>query len=114
MASTSTSTSVLEKEQLLRDDYVPASSVPARSSGLKGFAESSANALSSVLAPALNPLNKAIAKLDAYREHLELPYPGQVDALGKESKSEYRSFFPTSHSPVDVAVPISTIFVGGR
>lgn len=89
MASTSTSTSVLEKEQLLRDDYVPASSVPAtRSSGLKGFAESSANALSSVLAPALNPLNKAIAKLDAYREHLELPYPGQVDALGKESKSE--------------------------
>lgn len=85
----STSTSVLEKEQLLRDDYVPASAVPAtRSSGLKGFAESSANALSSVLSPALNPLNKAIAKLDAYREHLELPYPGQVDALGKESKSK--------------------------
>lgn len=92
MANASTSTSVLEKEQLLRDDYVPASSVPAsRSSGLRGFAESSANALSSVLAPALNPLNKVIAKMDAYREHLELPYPGQVDQLGKECKSE-RSF----------------------
>lgn len=87
----STSSSMGSKEEFLKDDYVPASSVPAasRSSGLKGFAESSSSALYAVLAPALDPLGRAMAKLDSYREHLELPYPGQVDTLGKECKSEY-------------------------
>lgn len=87
-----------EKEVFLKDDYVPPSLVtPTASSssrtststsGLRSYADSSINAVSSILEPVLSPFNKALNRFDAWREHLDLPYPGQVDQLGRESKSE--------------------------
>ena len=79
-----------KKEIYLRDDYVPASLTDPSSSSLRSYVDSSASSLYSFLAPALNPLNNAAARFDKWREHLDLPYPGQVDTLGREAKSGLR------------------------
>jgi hypothetical protein len=71
------------KEVYLSDDYVPPSLQTK-----PGFVDSTANSIYSFLAPALSPLNKATARFDAWRERLDLPYPGQVDQLGREAKSK--------------------------
>ena len=82
------------KEIYLDDDYVPSSladstsTSSSSSSKLRSYVDSSASSLYSFLAPALGPLNNAALRFDKWREHLDLPYPGQVDTLGREAKSE--------------------------
>lgn len=113
MAAASTSTGISSKEKFLNDDYVPQSAVPRSTGGLRGLAESSTGAVSSFLAPVLSPLQRASAKLDSYREHLELPYPGQVDTLGKECKSEHFSVLRPGSWLFSVQCKASTKFTIG-
>ena len=80
---------VNEKEPFLRDDYVPVvpAPQPSMAARLGGLVASSTDAAFSVLAPAVSPLAKAYGRFDAWKEQLDLGYPGQVDQLGREAKS---------------------------
>ena len=85
---------VNEKEPFLRDDYIPVPAVipaPSASARLWSLVGSGTDAVYSVLAPALRPLSSTMSKFDAWREKLDLGYPGQVDALGREAKSMCKS-----------------------
>ena len=82
------------KEVFLDNDYKPLRDVaaeagPSRSSttGLRNFAGSASSTLQSFLAPAISPMNAAAARFEAWRDKMDLPYPGTAEQLGRESKS---------------------------
>lgn len=78
-------TGLNEKEEYLKEEWHEKKE--QAKGGLRGFADSTASAVHTIFSPAVRPFAAVQAKIDAWRDHLDLPYPGQVDALGRECKS---------------------------